>query len=543
MLFARRKNPTTSTSTSNRSGTRSHPSISQDSDEHIVVRDHGSVPLQISSVNFCGALQKRQTGPSRILYILGLLLTLLLGVSAYLLSQNKIELFRRPAAGDETDTTETTKSVSAGASGDKLPSEETASDTETKTGTPFREQRDKKNHQEEDHTDSCVWSPTEQNDCKRLLAHRVGKIQATSKKRWLFFGDSTVAQLWQTSSLENILVDLAAMKWNERARIKKEDSDCLIMTTNSSYYCEAHRIHQQCELNEPFGIARPDVWEPPILELGEGPLLMTSTTSTLKAKTLPDPEQRLDRNATCLGCKNCQSSFLSCSVVHDLQKTINSSQDQHSTFSEPEPLSCKQATQSQQSQLPLHGGYFAMPFARDVVLQSPDARTTQENIVAYIEKEQREKRAAVCVVRVGLHDMALPNMTFSKFVANVRWYLELLLFSNTGNNNLGVCFHVIWLQNTAPRWKDDGDIPSGSPPHHIQTIQRVRDYDVAVRDMISSSLLSGGGKLQDYVTAVDTFEASKTWTHSDNIHLTSDWNRALGIFFVKVATKMAAPAH
>ena len=534
-MFVRRKNPNSSTSRSNRStigGARSHPSASQHSDEPIVVRSHGYVPLLISGANFCGTLQRRQTGSSRI--IVYLLLTLLLGASAYWLSQNKAFLSRRHAARGQTITVETTKSMPGG-SGDKLPLEEIASDTVKKNGTPFRAQTDDA---------SCVWSPTEQNNCRRLLAHRVGKIKPKSKKRWLFFGDSTVAQLWQTSSLENILVDLAAMKWNERARINNDDSDCLTMNNNSSYYCEAHRIQQQCELNEPFGLARPDVWEPPNVELGEGPLLMAITTSTtINQNTALDLDQRLDKNATCLGCKNCQSSFLSCSVVDDQWQSKRGPQDQHGTPSGSLPLSCKQVTQSQQSHLPLHGGYFAMTFARDVVLQSPDARTTQENIVAYIQKQQQEKQPAVCVVRVGLHDMALPNMTLSKFVANVRWYLKLLLFANTGNAIHGVCFHVIWLQNTAPIWKDDRDIPPGSPPNYLHTIQRVRNYDVGVRDMISSSLLSGGEKLQDYVTFMDLFEASKNWTHLDNIHLASDWNRALGMFFVKVATKMAAPAH
>ena len=193
-----------------------------------------------------------------------------------------------------------------------------------------------------------------------------------------------------------------------------------------------------------------------------------------------------------------------------------------------------------------------MPFARDVVLQSPAFRTTQQNIMAYIQKQvlydparynQKEhtedygEGQSICVVRVALHDMALPNMTVSIFIANVQWYLELLLEN--------VCFHVVWLQNTAPMWKNDNDIPGGSPPHHRQTVQRVRAYDLAVHEMVSSGSnitrrnQNSTAELQNYVTFLDAFEASKEWTHADNIHLTSDWNRALGMFFLKLATKIS----
>jgi len=378
----------------------------------------------------------------------------------------------------------------------------------------------------------CIWSPSDQNDCKRLIAERFHQQAASNREistttvpsRWLFFGDSTVAQFWQTSSLENIMVDLGAAKLNE--------DSCNPFRPRT---CQSKHVHQQCDLNGPYGLPLPKVRQSPRTEAGEGPLLSTGY------------------NTSCLGCKNCRSGFVVCEIPND------GSGDSNEDFvnrQKPPLSSCPRRT--------LHGGYFAMSFARDVVLQTPDHYTTQENILSYIhnhlllllllhqpsEDTHENKRVqSICVVRAGLHDMALPNMTISKYVTNVQWFLKLLLEEE--------CWHIVWLQNAAPRWKNDTDIPLGSPPHWCQTVERVRAYDLAVHDMIVSSVSSSDHdqtgsnvtqidddvsiitSLRDHVTTVDVFEASKDWTHTDNIHLSDDWNRALGMFFVKLATKVS----
>lgn len=126
-------------------------------------------------------------------------------------------------------------------------------------------------------------------------------------------------------------------------------------------------------------------------------------------------------------------------------------------------------------------------------------------------------------------------MTQSIYLKNVQWYLQLLL--------QGPCTHVIWLQNTAPllNWTDPV-----TPPPYAQTVQSVRSYDQAVYESLmlapattpavadpSSTLMS------ESVSTMDVWEASLKWSHADNIHLTSDWNRELGMFFVKLATKVS----
>ena len=605
MMFARRKKiPATTSSDSSdssdsgRDGYHHHEeSISQhgcddgDEAEEVVGRIPYSVSVGMMMLDSNGYRclddPKRKSGQPRNVTFIGLLLlALLLGiVIAYLFSNSQDYLYHEPVTGDQTTEKLLSKGASIGIETGTFGPEEATHTAVVPSGDNDDKENLSYNPSNEEHRDDsssydddyCVWSPSDQNDCRKLMAHRIGKkLGPKSKKRWLFFGDSTVAQFWHISSLDNNLVDLASMKWNERDRINNQERDSsnncanISMTNSSSYHCEAKRIHQHCDLNEPFGLPRPDVWQLPNVSLGEGPLMIVAAgaaTTTLENKktmtTLSDvsntkvSDQLPERNATCLGCRNCQSSFLSCHIM------MQNQYQQQPVVSESQPSTtpCIPATirQKEVQQLSLHGGYFAMPFTRDVVIQTPEARTTQENIVSYIQRQQLENQPALCVVRVGLHDMALPNMTVSKFVTNVQWYLNLLLFSNgaapptTPNNNnnnknknFGVCFHVIWLQNTAPQWKDDNDIPPGSPPHQLQTAQRVRDYDTAVRDMIStsstSSVVTDGRRLQDYVTTIDVFAASKNWTHSDNIHMDSAWNRALGMFFLKAATKMAAPA-
>lgn len=358
-------------------------------------------------------------------------------------------------------------------------------------------------------TCTCTWSPTEQDDCKRLIGRRIkdsNKGLLPTMRRWLFFGDSTVAQFWHTSSLENIMVDLGATK------LIHEASNCLDNKRSRVYSCQPKRIAQHCELNDPYGLPRPIVWESPNVALGEGPLILPNNSE--------NNTNNHGGNATCLGCKNCQSSFVQCANTIAKAPITN-------------PQLLHDDCVPSQQQLPLYGGYFAMTFARDVILQTPKYRTTQENILDYIDQHfghAASREPSICVVRTGLHDMALPNMTLSIYAANVQRLLELLLTKE--------CFHILWLQNTAPLWETAEDIPTGLPPHHCQTVERVRAYDQGGVASLQALSTSTDPRFRDSITTIDVFEASKEWEHADNIHLTSDWNRALGMFFVKLATKI-----
>ncbi|CAB9511500.1 expressed unknown protein [Seminavis robusta] len=320
--------------------------------------------------------------------------------------------------------------------------------------------------------DYCIWSPSSPRNCQKVLHDRIAQQTVSSSARysWLFFGDSTVAQLWYTSSLQNLLVDLAVTQLQEQ-----EGAQCVSLSHTN---CHSVRISQQCHLNQAYNLSLPRHWESP--RLGEGP-----------AKNATDPTE------LCLGCHSCHSSFIQCSPNRN---SYNNTPASNRNICRPI----------------LYGGYIAMPFARDVILQTPHYRTSQENLLLeYLTTNNQQQ--SICVVRTGLHDMALPDMTQSLFVSNVQWYLRLLLRR--------VCAHVIWLQNTAP---------SANATKYPQTMERVRAYDEGVYDALQQPL-------SDQVTTVDVWEASLQAQHADHIHLTSDWNRALGMFFVKLATKLTVP--
>ena len=356
--------------------------------------------------------------------------------------------------------------------GDSSKEEEAAVEVTSKKGVSSSSRSRERDYGVEETTDYCVWSPAEQEDCKRILSRRLlqhsGRIPP---RRWLFLGDSTMAQIWKTSSLSQVLVDFGVSQMNEFC--------------GRRYTCEA-MVVQQCNLNQEYNLPVNAAWNPP--QVGkEGPSNVTTA----------NPRE------ACLGCKNCISEYTLCKGIDD---------DRH----------CRA------NQKLIHGGYIAMPYARDVLLQTPKFATTQENILQdYIQHYWNSEllhedygSKPVCIVRTGVHDIAIPQMTTAAYVDNVQWYLQLLQTQ---------CFHVIWLQNTAPL-AHDTDQP---PPQYPQTVERVREYDLAVYERIHQD-----STLQGFVTTMDVFDVSKDWQHSDNIHLNVEWNRALGMFFVKLITKV-----
>lgn len=338
-----------------------------------------------------------------------------------------------------------------------------------KTKTLSTAARDKDEEKYSD-LDYCTWSPAEQDDCKQILSRRLFNEDGRVPRRWFFFGDSTVAQLWSTSSLSQVMVDFG---------LDQLDEAC-----SRRYKCQA-RVLGHCNLNQQYELNTVP-WQLPDWELGQGPSNTTTTSGE-----------------ACLGCKNCISKFPDCVLIDN---------DRH----------CRR------SKTLSYGGYIAMPYARDVLLQSPAFATTQENVLAYLgarvntlDLHEDFEGNPICVVRAGVHDMAIPKMTTAKYVSNVKWYLGLLQPQ---------CSHVVWLQNTAPLLHEQQQ--DNTTPQFPQTVERVREYDRAVYESVSSSPLRG------FVTTMDVFEASIDWTHSDNIHLDSDWNRALGMFFVKLSSKL-----
>jgi hypothetical protein len=165
----------------------------------------------------------------------------------------------------------------------------------------------------------------------------------------------------------------------------------------------------------------------------------------------------------------------------------------------------------------VHGGYINIEFARDVIMQSPEFLTTQENIAAFLNRTYNSPLLVqdwgkpVCVVNTGHHDMAIPNITIPKFLSNVEWYLNLL------NPH---CSSIVWLSTTAPQTE--------------QYFQKVNDTLLCNQGV--QGILSRSHELRTKSVFVDVFEASRSWPHRDNIHMDSVWYAKLGQLLTDFST-------
>jgi hypothetical protein len=319
---------------------------------------------------------------------------------------------------------------------------------------------------------SCNWSPHDKannTECVKLLWSRMhasvggGAEARPSFRRWLFFGDSTMSKLFGRSPLKRILVGLS---------IKQINKACPM-----DFICTMRQA-SKCDLNGVFGIPyRPDrQWYPPNYTLGEGPLYGLE-------------------NPYCNDCNGCKSQLAVCT---------------NSKLSINKKRTCPDST----LKTLYYGGYISMEFARDVEIQSPNFGTSQENIaLLFLNSTQwnqdlilRSFGPAACVVGGGFHDMALPNITLSRYIDNVKWYLRLLH---------PTCGHFIWVANNAP---------AASTQHRYkQSFNRTLEWNTAVRYMLENTT-----DLRYKSSFVDVFNASINAPHADNIHMNTTWYNALG---------------
>jgi hypothetical protein len=311
---------------------------------------------------------------------------------------------------------------------------------------------------------SCNWSPESNKECVELLSSRMN----ASFRRWLIFGDSTMYQLTRASPLKRILVDRSIAEINTACPM---DFSC------------TKRYASRCNLNGVFGIPyRSDrQWYPPNFTLGEGPVAYGLT------------------NPYCNDCDGCSSELTVCTNL-----TINSKR------------TCPESTLKT-----LHyGGYISMEFARDVEIQSANFGTSQENIAHFFLNSAQWKHDLIlssfgptaCIIGAGIHDIAVPNITLSRYIENVKWYLRLLN---------PTCGHFIWVANTAPQ---------ASTQHlHLQGFKRTLEWNTAVRYMLESTT-----DFMHKSSFVDVFNASISLPHTDNIHMHHTWYNALGSTFASL---------
>jgi hypothetical protein len=160
------------------------------------------------------------------------------------------------------------------------------------------------------------------------------------------------------------------------------------------------------------------------------------------------------------------------------------------------------------------GGYIALEFARDVVLQTNLFRTSQENMAVFLQRwiETWNTTVPICILNEGIHDMTIPGLTDVAFFNNIRWLLNLLD---------PVCAHVVWINHLMPLTED-----------YPQKTPRLQLWNRGVLRILETS-----PHWQTKATVVDGFTASKTWQHfkpDDNVHLNNTWYVRLGDLFHKL---------
>jgi hypothetical protein len=117
----------------------------------------------------------------------------------------------------------------------------------------------------------------------------------------------------------------------------------------------------------------------------------------------------------------------------------------------------------------------------------------------------------MCVVSLGLHDMAIPNMTLSLMLENAQWWLSQLH---------SVCAHIVWLGCTR--------VLSGD---YAQTTERMYEWNKAMEKVLHEQYAS-------HATFWDVFDQSLSWEMLDNVHMLVSWYQTLGSTFLKLIDKL-----
>jgi len=363
---------------------------------------------------------------------------------------------------------------------------------------------------------SCVWSPEDGGSracealIRSLLCHDnissssssnglTGAVSRGKARRILVLGDSTMKRLYGANG-------------RFYRELVLEKADVISGTLHDRFLC-GHIGPGRCNLTEQFGLPRPEQWIKP--EQFEGP----------KLYGLDHP--------FCQDCSGCDTVLVECHP-NDANDNIRSSDNNHNSINGSMPSSATIASNSTMGnnnrrmitstaaaapepfgdiELLTYGGFIGMEFARDVELQTPTFRTTQENVANYLSQKWNSEEMLsvwdkpVCLVSGGIHDVML-NVSLAEHKANIEWYLNLLA---------GPCRFLIWVAATAPATEG-----------YAQTVEGIRAYNAAVREMISDRVPAA---VRDATVFVDVFDASIGFPHNDNVHMNATWYAALSDLF------------
>ena len=319
---------------------------------------------------------------------------------------------------------------------------------------------------------SCTWSPSAPEECQAALMSRLCRNQPTnraSRRRFLVMGDSTAGPDHLFKYLYNFTV---------------QDAQAQIQAAYGNEYIAEIRRGGRCRNNELFGLDYPSDWIGPNYTLGEGPV------------------QYGAKVAFCSDCLGCHSIFL---VVSRNASASHSS-------SEPSlkgPL--------------LYGGFIKSEFARDVEIQSPQFRTTQENTAYFIQNAyntpdllEEWPDMPICLLSSAHHDAAIAGITQDRYLSNVEWFIKVMQPQ---------CHFIIWL---------GANLPAGQVGYHKypQTPELTTSWNRAVRQLLDS-------RPDLNAMFVDVLNASHhegNLTKGNNVHMNPIWYETLADFFTHVLT-------
>jgi hypothetical protein len=345
---------------------------------------------------------------------------------------------------------------------------------------------------------SCIWSPSDQAKCDEVFHNRLPppKVQPLSdadrdaekspidSQRWIFLGDSTMKRLFDRSILKSVLVEEPALTSRD---------GCL-----GPVSCE-EREADRCELNDAFGLPYAEEWIPPEPLTFSGPIKFGSM------------------NPFCTDCSGCSLQFLECRSLESVRNSHLLLDENDGMISTADieklssPKNCDSARRARR-----YGGFIPMEFARDAEIQTPEYRTTQENVGAYIGRVWNTPELLqdwgkpICVIGAGNHDVAVVGITLDSFVENARFMLTSMM---------DACEHMIWLGNTA-------NVNETLHPEFKQTKQTMQIWDRAVKEMIVKE-----PSLHRMMSYIDVIDAAYNFPHADHIHMHNCWYEKLGDWF------------
>lgn len=160
---------------------------------------------------------------------------------------------------------------------------------------------------------------------------------------------------------------------------------------------------------------------------------------------------------------------------------------------------------------PYNWEYLFTEYARDVEMPTKDTKTSQETVALYLKKNPQASR--LCVLNIGLMDMALPGITVDIFIKNAKDFLNLISPH---------CQTIVWTSMTSTQTSNT-----------IQTNAKIDEWNKATKQALAQDSV-----LLSKVVFLDVYQASLKAANADALHKENAWYTALSKLFVAPIKKV-----